>query len=93
MHVLWAIIAGLVIGLLAKLLVRGRLRGRHRIPLWLTTLLGICGALVGDAISSGIGVRHTSGIDWTRHVLQVVAAAALIGIVAPLWNLRDRHLR
>ncbi|MFL6139317.1 MAG: GlsB/YeaQ/YmgE family stress response membrane protein [Frankiaceae bacterium] len=89
MHVLWAIIAGLVIGLLAKLLlVRGR-----RIPLWMTVLLGICGGLVGNAIASGLDVRDTSGIDWIRHILQVASAAVLIGIVAPLWNLGSRRHR
>jgi uncharacterized membrane protein YeaQ/YmgE (transglycosylase-associated protein family) len=92
MHILWAIIAGLVIGLLAKLLVRGR----GRIPLWMTILLGICGGLIGNAIAAGLDVRDTSGIDWIRHILQVASAAVLIGIVAPLWNLGDRrrhHLR
>jgi uncharacterized membrane protein YeaQ/YmgE (transglycosylase-associated protein family) len=89
MHILWAIIAGLIIGLLAKLLVRGR----PRIPLWMTVLLGIAGGLVGDALASGIGVRHTAGVDWTRHALQVGAAAVLIGIVAPLWAMGRRHGR
>ena len=84
MHILWAILSGLVIGLLAKLLL---VRRRGHIPLWMTILLGICGGLAGNAIASGLGVEHTSGIDWVRHILQVASAAVLIGIVAPLWNL------
>jgi uncharacterized membrane protein YeaQ/YmgE (transglycosylase-associated protein family) len=58
-QILWAIIAGLVIGSLARLVVRGR----QDIPLWLTILFGIAGALVGKWLASAIGVRHTRGID------------------------------
>jgi uncharacterized membrane protein YeaQ/YmgE (transglycosylase-associated protein family) len=87
MNILWAIIAGLVIGGLARLfLVRGQ-----RIPLWLTCFLGICGGLIGDAISRKLGVRHTPGIDWPRHLLQVCSAAVLIGVIGPLWG--GRKLR
>ena len=81
MNILWAIIAGLVIGLLAKLVVRGR----QPIPLWLTIVIGIIGAIVGNYIASAIHVRHTSGIDWIRHILQVGAAAVLIALVSPVW--------
>ena len=87
MHVLWAIIGGLIIGGLARLF----LRGPTRIPLWLTCLLGIGGGLIGDAIASGIGVGDTRGIDWTRHVLQLLCAMALIGVIEPLWSARSRR--
>jgi uncharacterized membrane protein YeaQ/YmgE (transglycosylase-associated protein family) len=86
MNILWAIIAGLVIGALARLF----LRGRQHIPLWLTCFLGICGGIIGDVIARKLGVRHTSGVDWTRHVLQVLSAAVLIGIIEPLWVARRR---
>lgn len=81
MSFLWAIIAGLVIGLLAKLVVPGR----QPIPLWLTILLGIVGALVGNALASAFGVRDTGGIDWIRHVFQIGVAAVLIALVSPVW--------
>lgn len=81
MSFLWAIIAGLVIGLLAKLVVPGR----QPIPLWLTILLGIVGALVGNALASAFGVRDTAGIDWIRHVFQIGVAAVLIALVSPAW--------
>lgn len=87
MHIVWAIIAGLVIGALARLF----LRGRQYIPLWLTCFLGICGGLIGNALAAKLHVRHTSGIDWIRHILQVVSAAVLIGIVEPMWNARRRR--
>ncbi|HEU4675341.1 MAG TPA: GlsB/YeaQ/YmgE family stress response membrane protein, partial [Motilibacteraceae bacterium] len=86
-HILWAIIAGLIIGVIARAL----LRGRQDIPIWLTIVLGIIGGLIGDAIASGLGVRETNGFDWIRHILQVVAAMVLIGVVAPFWA-RRRHV-
>ncbi|MGN6243859.1 MAG: GlsB/YeaQ/YmgE family stress response membrane protein [Motilibacteraceae bacterium] len=87
MHILWAIIAGLIIGVIARAL----LRGRQDIPIWLTIVLGIIGGLIGDGIASALGVRETNGIDWIRHILQVAAAMVLIGVVAPFWA-RRRHV-
>lgn len=85
MHILYAIIAGLVIGLLAKLLVSGR----QNIPIWLTIVLGIIGGLIGDFLATKLNVRHTKGIDWIRHALQIGAAAVLVAIVAPLYAARS----
>ena len=84
MSFLWAIIAGLIIGLLAKLVVPGR----QPIPLWLTVLLGIVGALVGNALATAFGVRDTGGIDWIRHIVQVGVAAVLIAAISPMWARR-----
>jgi uncharacterized membrane protein YeaQ/YmgE (transglycosylase-associated protein family) len=84
MSFVWAIIAGLIIGLIAKLVIPGR----QPIPIWLTIILGIIGGLVGNAIASALGVRDTGGFDWIRHILQVLVAAVLIGVVAPMWGRR-----
>lgn len=84
MGLIWAVVAGLIVGLLAKAV----LPGRQAIPLWLTILLGIGGAVVGNALASGLGVRDTAGVDWIRHVLQVAVAAVLIAVVAPMWAKR-----
>ncbi|MCP9985872.1 GlsB/YeaQ/YmgE family stress response membrane protein [Streptomyces sudanensis] len=84
MSFLWAIIAGLVIGLLAKLV----LPGRQPIPLWLTVLLGIVGAVAGNALATAFGVRDTGGIDWIRHLFQIGIAAVLISFVTPMWTRR-----
>ncbi|EFE71404.1 MULTISPECIES: GlsB/YeaQ/YmgE family stress response membrane protein [Streptomyces] len=87
MSFLWAIIAGLIIGLLAKLV----LPGRQPIPLWMTVLLGILGAVAGNALASAFGVRDTGGVDWIRHIFQIGIAAALIAFVTPMWTRRRHH--
>jgi uncharacterized membrane protein YeaQ/YmgE (transglycosylase-associated protein family) len=81
MSFIWAIIAGLIIGLIAKAV----LPGKQDIPIWLTILLGVGGAIIGNVIASVLGVDDTNGIDWIRHIVQIAAAAVLITVVAPLW--------
>ncbi len=89
-QILWSLIAGLVIGGLARLL----LPGKQAIPVWLTVLLGIAGAFLGNGIASWIGVRHTGGVDWIRHILQIGIAMALIAALAPVWANRGKsHTR
>ncbi|MER5480983.1 GlsB/YeaQ/YmgE family stress response membrane protein [Streptomyces sp. NPDC002734] len=86
---LWAIIIGFVLGLLAKAI----LPGKQNIPLWLTTLLGIGGAIAGNAIARGLGIAATPGIDWGRHILQLVAAIVLVAAGAAVWRaiMSKRH--
>ena len=79
---LWAIIVGLVLGLLAKAIIPGK----QHLPLWLTTLLGIGGALLGNWLARGVGIEETKGIDWGRHVLQVVAAVVLVFLGEMAYN-------
>ncbi|MFE4669157.1 GlsB/YeaQ/YmgE family stress response membrane protein [Streptomyces sp. NPDC056716] len=71
---LWAIIVGFVLGLIAKAIIPGK---QHS-PLWLTTIFGMLGALAGNAIASGLGVAATPGIDWSRHLFQLVAAIIIV---------------
>ncbi|MGW0334028.1 GlsB/YeaQ/YmgE family stress response membrane protein [Streptomyces sp. NPDC003011] len=71
---LWAIIVGFVLGLLAKAIIPGK---QHS-PLWLTTIFGILGAIVGNAIARAAGVEATSGIDWMRHLFQLIAAVVIV---------------
>ncbi|MDQ0403015.1 GlsB/YeaQ/YmgE family stress response membrane protein [Streptomyces sp. NBC_01723] len=73
---LWAIIVGFVLGLIAKAIIPGK---QHS-PLWLTTIFGILGAIVGNAVARAAGVDETSGIDWWRHLFQVVAAVIIVAL-------------
>jgi uncharacterized membrane protein YeaQ/YmgE (transglycosylase-associated protein family) len=82
--IIWAIVAGLIIGSIAKLFVPGR----QDIPIWMTILIGVAGALIGNFLAVVLGVRHTFGIDWIRHSLQVATAVVLIMLVVPAWSRR-----
>ncbi|MFE2289256.1 GlsB/YeaQ/YmgE family stress response membrane protein [Streptomyces sp. NPDC059443] len=73
---LWAIIVGFVLGLIARAILPGK---QHQ-PLWLTTVFGIIGAVVGNAVATWIGVHDTKGIDWIRHLLQLAGAVAVVGL-------------
>jgi uncharacterized membrane protein YeaQ/YmgE (transglycosylase-associated protein family) len=73
---LWAIIVGFVLGLIAKAIIPGK---QHS-PLWLTTIFGMLGAIVGNAVARAAGVANTSGIDWTRHLFQLIAAIIIVAV-------------
>lgn len=84
---LWAIIVGFVLGLLAKAI----LPGKQHSPLWLITIFGIIGGVVGNAIAGAFGVQETAGIDWWRHLFQIVAAVVIVGVGDALYmNVRGR---
>lgn len=79
--ILWAIIGGTIIGLLGKFVAPG---DRDNIPLWLTIVCGIGGVLIGTWLYTLFFNAHTGGIDWWRHVWQIVVAAILVMIAATL---------
>lgn len=76
------LIAGIVLGILGRLFAPGS----QKIPWWLTILAGIVGALIGNWLASVFGVRHTEGIDWIRHIFQIVAAAVAVILAASLYG-------
>lgn len=80
------LVAGIVVGLLGKLV----LPGKQNIPLWLTIVLGIVGAGVGTLIVRGTSFEDTGGIDWVKHILQVVIAAVLIWAVTAIMGRTKR---
>ena len=80
--ILWAIIAGTILGYLGKML----LPGRQNIPWWATIGAGIAAALIGGLIADWIGIGETAGIDWWRHIIQVVVAVLAIWAVARMMG-------
>ncbi|MFF2654755.1 GlsB/YeaQ/YmgE family stress response membrane protein [Streptomyces sp. NPDC058045] len=78
---LWAIIVGFVLGLIAKAI----LPGKQHSPIWLTTIFGMIGAVVGNSLAGTLGIRNTPGVDWGRHVLQLIAALIVVGIGDALY--------
>ncbi|MGW7052084.1 GlsB/YeaQ/YmgE family stress response membrane protein [Streptomyces sp. NPDC054887] len=73
---LWAIVVGLVLGLIAKAIIPGK----QQIPLWLTVVCGILGSIVGNSVAAGLGVDETKGIDWLRHLFQLIGAVVIVGL-------------
>ncbi|MFF9813039.1 GlsB/YeaQ/YmgE family stress response membrane protein [Streptomyces sp. NPDC014006] len=90
---LWAIIVGFVLGLIAKAIIPGK---QHS-PLWLTTIFGMLGAIVGNAVARAAGVEATSGIDWMRHLFQLVAAIVIVAVgdmaYMAMWGNRKQRQR
>ncbi|MFI6445323.1 GlsB/YeaQ/YmgE family stress response membrane protein [Kitasatospora sp. NPDC050543] len=82
-----ALIEGLILGGIARLLVPGK----QDIPVWLTMLLGMIGALVGNGLAHLFGVADTRGFDWWRHLFQLGAAILLIATISPLWAARKQR--
>ena len=73
-----AIIVGLILGVLAKFI----LPGRQAVPIWLTILVGIVAAIIGNYVAILLQVGVTSGFDWIRHGRQLLFAVLGIGALA-----------
>ncbi|HET7066491.1 MAG TPA: hypothetical protein VFI21_02695 [Nocardioides sp.] len=84
------LIGGVIIGLLGKFLAPG---SRDSIPLWLTVLCGIVGILLGNWLYVDVfgGKCATSGVDWLRHIVQIITAAVLVMIAASVTG-RSRRV-
>ncbi|HEY3506762.1 MAG TPA: GlsB/YeaQ/YmgE family stress response membrane protein [Actinocatenispora sp.] len=84
--ILWAIVGGAVIGMLARLIIPGR----QRVPWWLTIGVGMVAAFLGTGLAEVLGFRHTPGIDWKKHLLQLGLAVAAIGLLSLYGRRRSR---
>jgi len=85
LNIIWIIIGGAIIGVIARLVMPGK----QNIPWWATIGAGIVGMVVGDFLARLLKVETTSGIDWIRHILQVVVAVLAVGGVASLMGRRS----
>ena len=52
--IIGAIIVGLILGVLAKFVMPGK----QAVPLWLTILVGIVAAIIGNYVATLLGVRN-----------------------------------
>jgi uncharacterized membrane protein YeaQ/YmgE (transglycosylase-associated protein family) len=81
-----AIVSSIIIGLILGVLARLVLPGKQNIPLWLTIVVGIVAAFVGNYLATLLGVRVTPGFDWIRHIIQLVLAMIGVGVVAGMYG-------
>lgn len=49
-------------------------------------VFGILGSILGNAVATWIGVNDTKGIDWIRHLLQLIGAIAVVGVGDMVWQ-------
>ncbi len=82
-EILFILIGGVVVGLLGKFVAPG---DRDRIPLWLTVVCGVLGIFLGTYLYVDLlgGSASTPGVDWLRHLVQVLTAAVLVMLAAGL---------
>jgi len=85
-EIIGLIVFGAILGLFGRLAAPGR----QDIPVWLTILAGIGGALIGYWLAGILGVEDTRGIDWIRWIISIAAAAVLVVIAANMWGKRTR---
>jgi len=75
MHIVWALIVGLVVGALAKLVMPGRDPG----GIFVTMLLGIVGSILAGFLGRALGIyrAHDAGPGLVASVIGAVIILAL----------------
>ena len=83
MEIIGVIIAGIIIGLLGKFVAPG---DKDNIPIWLTIVCGIGGVILGWYVYAAFGGNGSPGFDWTRWLVAVIVAAALVMAASTLMG-------
>jgi uncharacterized membrane protein YeaQ/YmgE (transglycosylase-associated protein family) len=88
MHLLWALIVGLIVGALAKAIMPGKDPG----GIFVTMLIGIGGAIVADLLGSALRIYRPgdTGPGLIASVIGAVLLLAVYRLVARNWTVRHR---
>ena len=81
MHILWALIVGLVVGAIAKLLMPGKDPG----GIVITALLGIAGSLVASFLGRALGLYHEGDVG-PGIIASIIGAMVLLGLYRVLFR-------
>jgi uncharacterized membrane protein YeaQ/YmgE (transglycosylase-associated protein family) len=73
MHLLWALLVGLVIGAIAKAIMPGKDPG----GIFITMLLGIAGSIVASLLGGALGIYHR-GDTGPGIIASVIGAVILL---------------
>jgi uncharacterized membrane protein YeaQ/YmgE (transglycosylase-associated protein family) len=82
MGILTWLIFGLIVGALAKWIMPGKDPG----GIFITTLLGITGAMVGGFLASFIGIGSVSGFNFGSLIIAVAGALLLLWLYKKFKN-------
>jgi uncharacterized membrane protein YeaQ/YmgE (transglycosylase-associated protein family) len=80
MHILWSIIVGFIVGLIARALMPGA----QNMGFLLTTVLGICGSLLGGFLGSLISKPKEGSMFHPAGLLMSIVGALVLLFV---WGL------
>ena len=84
MHIIWALIVGLVVGAIAKLLMPGKDPG----GIIVTALLGIAGSLVANFLGRALGLYHAGDVG-PGVIASIIGAMILLGLYRVLFRRRS----
>ena len=85
MHILWALVIGLVVGAIAKLLMPGRDPGGFIV----TMLLGVAGSLIAGYAGRAFGWYHSTA-QGPGIIASIIGAMVLLGIYRLVIGRRHR---
>jgi uncharacterized membrane protein YeaQ/YmgE (transglycosylase-associated protein family) len=83
MHILWALIVGLVVGAIAKLIMPGRDPG----GIVVTSLLGIAGSLVAGFLGRALGIYRAGDVG-PGIIASILGAVILLAIYRAVMRRR-----
>lgn len=83
MHIIWALIVGLIVGIIAKALMPGKDPG----GIVITALLGVAGSVVASWLGSALGL-YRSGDVGPGLIASIIGAMLLLAVYRAVFRRR-----